>query len=409
MYFSIRYHATVGNSGRAALSCAKPGAGRMMSKSDERTTAVGTVTPVRRRTLTWTAAVLLAVAALWSADARAQGAAAPADQTPLTSEVCLGCHGQQGFQPPVTPGEPRFPTVLTDRFLGSVHGKRQCVECHTNIKKVPHDPVEVKVSCVNCHEQKLDEAKDEERKDDVAKLQAVVDMVGRYMKSVHAQPNKTDQSRTNATCYNCHEAHYIYPKGSPNRNWWRLNLPYACGQCHAKQLEAYKTSVHGQEALLNGNPKAAICSDCHTTHDVQNASLDTTRLLITKNCGSCHEQELKSYTSTYHGHVNTLGFAYTAKCFDCHGAHSVKRVADPTSSVHPNNRLETCQKCHLDATAGFATFQPHANDKDFNKYPLVWLSSKFMLLLLAGVFTFFWSHSALWYYRELRDHQQGKT
>jgi len=381
----------------------------MMSKSDERTTAVGTVTPVRRRTLTWTAAVLLAVAALWSADARAQGAAAPADQTPLTSEVCLGCHGQQGFQPPVTPGEPRFPTVLTDRFLGSVHGKRQCVECHTNIKKVPHDPVEVKVSCVNCHEQKLDEAKDEERKDDVAKLQAVVDMVGRYMKSVHAQPNKTDQSRTNATCYNCHEAHYIYPKGSPNRNWWRLNLPYACGQCHAKQLEAYKTSVHGQEALLNGNPKAAICSDCHTTHDVQNASLDTTRLLITKNCGSCHEQELKSYTSTYHGQVNTLGFAYTAKCFDCHGAHSVKRVADPTSSVHPNNRLETCQKCHLDATAGFATFQPHANDKDFNKYPLVWLSSKFMLLLLAGVFTFFWSHSALWYYRELRDHQQGKT
>ena len=61
---------------------------------------------------------------------------------------------------------------------------------------------------------------------------------------------------------------------------------------------------------------------------------------------------MKSYTSTYHGQVNTLGFAYTAKCFDCHGNHTIKRVDDPTSKVHPNNRLQTCQNCHLDATAG---------------------------------------------------------
>ena len=69
--------------------------------------------------------------------------------------------------------------------------------------------------------------------------------------------------------------------------------------------------MHGQEVLQNGNPKAAICSDCHTTHDVQDTSLDSTRLLITKNCGNCHTEELKSYTSTYHGQdepaITTLG------------------------------------------------------------------------------------------------------
>ena len=32
-----------------------------------------------------------------------------------------------------------------------------------------------------------------------------------------------------------------------------------------------------------------------------------------------------------------------------------------------------------------------------------------MLLLLGGTFAFFWTHSALWYYRELRDHQQDKS
>ena len=55
------------------------------------------------------------------------------------------------------------------------------------------------------------------------------------------------------------------------------------------------------------------------------------------------------------------------------------------------------------------TFEPHANAHDFARYPKVWLASKFMLLLLAGVFGFFWTHSALWYYREFKDHQQRRT
>src|SRR5450756_1987518 len=343
----------------------------------------------------------------WAEDA-ATDQTAPANPA-LTNETCLGCHGQQGFEPAhkAAPGSP--PTVLTDRFLGSVHGQRQCVECHTNSTEVPHEKVVVKVSCGNCHRDLLEAAKEDEKPEAIAKLTAVVEMIDRYMKSIHAQPSKEDQSHTNATCYNCHEAHYIYPKGTPNRNWWRLNLPYTCGACHTAELAAYKTSVHGQEVLQEGNPKAAICSDCHTTHDVQDVSLDKTRLLTTKNCGNCHTEELKSYTSTYHGQVNTLGFAYTAKCFDCHGSHGIKRVNDPASGVHPNNRLQTCQKCHLDATAGFVKFQPHANDKNFARYPLTWLASKFMLLLLGGVFAFFWTHSALWYFRELRDHQQQKS
>ncbi len=194
-------------------------------------------------------------------------------------------------------------------------------------------------------------------------------MIGRYMKSIHAQPSKVDQSHTNATCYNCHDAHYVYPPNTPNYNWWRLNLPYACGSCHTAELAEYKTSVHGQQTLLQGNPKAAICSDCHTTHDIQDPFLDKTQLLITKNCGSCHKEQLASYQGTYHGQVNTLGFAYTAKCFDCHGYHTIQRVNDPKSTVFPANRLQTCQKCHLDATEGFLSFQPHATTHNFHEYP----------------------------------------
>ena len=385
---------------------------KIMIRLDEETEATrpGRGKRIAHHTMSLIGFMFLIVATLWGSAARAEDAAADQAAAPkLPNEVCLGCHGLQGFAPAPTSSQHGIPMVQQDRFLGSVHGKRMCVECHTNISKIPHEKVEVKVSCVNCHQEQLATAEEDNDPEKIAKLSGVMQMVGRYMKSIHAQPSKQDQSHTNATCYNCHDAHYIYPKGSPNRNWWRLNLPYACGACHVQELEAYKTSVHGKEVLQNGDPKAAICSDCHTTHDVENPALDSTRLVITKNCGNCHKEQLKSYMATYHGQVNTLGFAHTAKCFDCHGSHTIQRVSDPASTMYPANRVKTCQNCHIDATPGFVSFQPHANDHDFDRYPYTWLASKFMLALLGGTFAFFWAHSALWYIRELIDHRRNKS
>ena len=182
-----------------------------------------------------------------------------------------------------------------------------------------------------------------------------------------------------------------------------------CGNCHAEQKDKYLTSVHGTEAVEKGNPKAATCTSCHTTHAVASPKTDAGKLAIVKNCGSCHRENFESYTDTYHGQVGTLGFTYTAKCFDCHGSHEIRRVSDPKATVHVGNRLQTCQKCHADATPGFVTFQPHANAHDFARYPQVWLATHSMVALLAGVFLFFWTHTALWFYREYRDRQERKS
>jgi hypothetical protein len=57
--------------------------------------------------------------------------------------------------------------------------------------------------------------------------------------------------------------------------------------------------------------KAAVCSDCPTTHAIQRTDLTTTQLAITRNCGACHKENFKSYTDTYHGQVSTLGYGYT--------------------------------------------------------------------------------------------------
>ena len=266
------------------------------------------------------------------------------------------------------------------------------------------------MSCVECHESMLKSAKLENRPEkEYARLEVVVQQIDRYMKSIHARPSREDQSRTNATCYNCHDAHYVYPAGSDGRTEWRLNIPNTCGKCHAKQREEYAKSVHGKAVLEDKNQYAAICSDCHSTHDVESPAKASARLAIVQNCGTCHSESLKTYTGTYHGQVGTLGFAYTAKCYDCHGSHEIKRVADASSTMHPDNRLNTCQKCHKDATQGFVTFEPHATTHDFKRYPQVWIAYNSMVALLAGVFLFFWSHTALWFYREYRERQERKS
>ena len=328
----------------------------------------------------------------------------------LENDTCLGCHGNEGFTAPGADGKPRSLHVIADRFGKSVHGKRLCVECHKNITAIPHEPgTQVRVSCVECHENQWKSAQLEKTAKDSDRLRVVVQQIDRYMKSIHARPSREDQSRTNATCYSCHDAHYVFPAGSEGRTEWRLNLPNTCGKCHAKQREEYAKSVHGKAVLEDKNQYAAVCSDCHSTHDVESPAKTSTKLAIVQNCGTCHAGSLKTYTGTYHGQVGTLGFAYTAKCYDCHGSHEIKRVADSSSTMHPDNRLNTCQKCHKDATQGFVSFEPHVTTHDFARYPHVWLATKSMLALLAGVFIFFWSHTALWFYREYRDRQERKS
>ena len=242
------------------------------------------------RLATWVLAGVVFLAAattLWKAvtnaaenkgaDAKAAESTAVKDASApqFPNALCLGCHGNKGFAVPGADGQMRPLHVTTDRFESSVHGKRLCVECHKDITAIPHQKgVAHKVSCVQCHEDLWDAAKKENKTQEHARLGVVVDQIEHYMRSIHARPSREDQSRTNATCYNCHDAHYVYAKGSPGRKEWRLSVPNACGKCHTKEREQYATSVHGKEVLEKGNAFAAICADCHTTHDVEDPAKD---------------------------------------------------------------------------------------------------------------------------------------
>jgi cytochrome b subunit of formate dehydrogenase len=260
---------------------------------------------------------------------------------------------------------------------------------------------------VKCHTDLWQEAQQLGTTTENERLGVVVEQIESYMNSVHARPSIDDQSHTNATCYSCHDAHYVASVDKQVGINDRPNIPNICGNCHTETLETYKTSVHGQE-IASGNTGAAVCTDCHSSHGIQIPNDTTGRVAITQNCGGCHQESLETYTETYHGKITRLGYGETAKCYDCHGSHGIKRVDAEDSKVHNGNRLETCQSCHAEATEGYVTFQPHGTTNNFEEYPQMWLASKGMIGLLLGTFAFFWLHSALWFYREYQDRKHGK-
>jgi cytochrome b subunit of formate dehydrogenase len=399
-----------------------------------------------------------AIGSASAAAAAAQTSAAQAAEEPvklIPNRRCLKCHADEDEKT----SEREDGTIVdiyidAERFEHSVHGAQPCMGCHNSIKKAKHEkPLPKSIGCVECH---MNTWKAQQGSDapQYKRLDVVLAQIDSYMRSVHARPNLMDQSKTNATCYDCHDAHNVGTIGSAARAEHRQRNPEVCGRCHTEEKDRYLTSVHGRprsaaaapansvsadaqtangrgliatahaeaaageednaqgedtaDAAADHAMNAAVCSDCHTPHNIDSPEKDPVKLMITENCGGCHQKELRTYQASYHGQVIRAGYTHTAKCYNCHGSHGVMDVDDPASKVHPSNRLETCRQCHENAPEGFLGFHAHGDADDFEHYPEMWIAKRFMEVLIIGVFAFFWTHMLLWIYREWRDKKQGK-
>ena len=344
----------------------------------------------------------------------------------LTNESCLSCHATGKDKITVNDGEGKQRVLKAHdeaKFAKGVHGKLECVSCHTNIidskANHAHSTVvgEVQPNCATCHEKLWAKVQAEGKAKEKPRLGVVVANIEAYKQSFHARPDTDNPKQPKASCESCHDTHsFAVPAaGSPEHAKFRLGISETCGaSCHEDQLEAWKESVHGQKVTEDGDSKAAVCVDCHTAHAVQNTSAVSFKTVVTKDCGTCHEDNFASYRESLHGKINALGYGNTAKCYDCHGSHEILKVDDKNSKVHPDKVLKTCSTCHDGKKArmaadGFKSFPPHGNAHDFAKYPQIWLAAKGMAALLIGTFAFFWLHLVLWLNREWQDRKHGKT
>ena len=292
-------------------------------------------------------------------------------------------------------------------FAASDKNAPTCRECHGTHailgKRDPRSvtfPTNVPQLCGKCHR--------EGEKAAVRYTGQQHDIISHYQESIHGKGLLKSGLTVTATCTNCHTSHRELPKSDPESSVNPANLPKTCGQCHHGIEEMFEKSVHSA-SVTKTDKRLPVCSDCHTAHSIKRADQDQFKLEIMSKCGQCHEKIAETYFDTYHGKVSRLGYTKTAKCYDCHGAHDIKRIGDPDSHLSRANVVATCQKCHPGATRRFAGYLTHATHHDPKKYPFLFWTFWGMTTLLVGTFIIGGAHTLLWLPKALKMRKELKA
>ncbi len=343
------------------------------------------------------------------------------------SVTCLSCHAQATTLPhpakmgPVNCSNATCHVEQGVAFRRSTHaavlakGEAEaptCATCHGG-----HDirsksdresrvyPLNIVKICAGCHEKHQGGVR--------GQTDAV--MVNNYLESVHGRAIQKGGLIVAATCADCHHSHDVLPAENPQSSVFRDNVPATCGKCHVGVEEVFAASIHGK-LLASGDPNAPVCTNCHTAHRISASNTPSFQKDIVNECGACHDKPLKggtdgrslyaTYRRSYHGQVTQLGSDRAARCSDCHGAHDVLELENPQSRLFGANRVATCaqKNCHPGANANFAKFEPHADFRDGDRFPLlhaVWL---YFMLVMSATFGFFGLHTLLWFIRASIQH-----
>lgn len=150
----------------------------------------------------------------------------------------------------------------------------------------------------------------------------------------------------------------------------RGRIPDLCGRCHSNlvfmrrynpdirvdQVDAYRTSRHGQLLFREGDESVATCVDCHSSHAILPPEEESSTVYpanIPELCGSCHADaehmapyevatdQLSEYQASVHWTAVAEGGDLSAPvCNDCHGNHGA--MPPGTQSVG-----RVCAECHV--------------------------------------------------------------
>jgi predicted CXXCH cytochrome family protein len=315
----------------------------------------------------------------------ALGAAPAWAGLPAEQDDCLGCHGSDPSMAMDLPNGEKL-AIYVDQavFAKSVHGEiLRCSDCHTEKTGYPHDSkpfaskrdlaVAYYEGCKACH---------------FANYTKTLDGV-HY--SLMAKGN-----RQAALCVDCHGSHDIQRSSEP-----RTRISHTCANCHAPVFKVYAASVHGRDAEA-GNADVPVCTDCHRAHDIVDPRNGALSLRTPEICGRCHtNQKLMSkynlstkvvdtYLKDFHGMSATLQRRhgsndrknFAAVCTDCHGVHDIQKSSSPSSHTIQANLVQTCRKCHPDASKEFPKAWLSHYEPTPQKASLVWMVQMFYKVLI---------------------------
>lgn len=252
-------------------------------------------------------------------------------------EICLECHADptmfEGMEDAA-----RY-VVSGDEYAGSVHGDAGllCLDCHFDMEDIPHLAAAEPVVCGDCHPDQGDA----------------------HDHSLHGQAAARGDPLA-PSCAHCHGTHDILSHTDSRSPTRVMNIPFLCGECHHEGtevsltrnipqeqiLENYSLSIHGEGLYRQGLAVTAVCTSCHTSHEIlphtdPESSIHRDRVADT--CMACHAQIEEVHHQVIEGELWEAEPGAVPACVDCHSPHEIRRVYYEAGAAN-----EDCLTCHRD-------------------------------------------------------------
>ena len=263
-----------------------------------------------------------------------------------SAPTCADCHGSHEIAA-LSDRQPECGSCHTDQqreLERSHHGRFPasgsrwspgCSECHGG-----HDirPIaERSPECASCHQVQ----------------------VTQHRHSLHGKAEARGDALAPG-CTDCHGSHHIQPASDPTSPTAVMNIPVLCGRCHREGsevslnreisqdhvLENYSMSMHGEGLYRQGLTVTAVCTSCHTSHDIRPHTDRRSSIHhdnVAETCGRCHGQIEQVHQQVIEGHLWQEEPHKIPACVDCHVPHKIRNVFYSTGSANRD-----CLNCHAD-------------------------------------------------------------
>ncbi len=264
-------------------------------------------------------------------------------------ENCLMCHKYRQIGRIDEKGSQRSYFVSENIYANTTHRNVPCRDCHTYIKKLPHDPVTQEVNCANeCH------IKPPFSKENFSHKK----IINVYNKSVHGikEDDSPEVTAAKPYCKYCH-VNPQYTRVEEGRINFDETLS-RCLNCHERKgvTQAYKHITHRLRHKTSRSPQQIVqlCStNCHAD------------LVLMKKLKVSREslEAVETYNESIHGKAVGLGSQVAPDCVSCHATsaiHDIYKKDEPEATVNKANLVATCKQCHEDVNERFVRIDVHS-------------------------------------------------
>lgn len=289
-------------------------------------------------------------------------------------ENCLMCHKYRFVGRIDENGQRINYNVDETTYAKSIHRNVPCRDCHTYIKKLPHDPVTEEVDCSRqCHIKPP-------FADENFSHQKIIEI---YNQSVHGiKPDDPPElKKAKPYCKYCH-LNPLYERVDEERIAFDETL-LRCQNCHQKKgvTQAYKHITHRLRHKTSRSPQEIVwlCAKCH--QDVE--------LMKKFKVSDVSLTAVETYNKSIHGQAVMLGSQEAADCVSCHATsalHDIYKKDEEKATVHEDNLETTCKQCHVKTNKKFIQIAVHSDITRNEKPALYFMSLSLHFALYGSVF-----------------------